>query len=58
MQPLAGWQGDDTLHLSSGITLRKETDSTGYLIRFNGRAVDNEIIDNAMVELKRLVERP
>jgi len=57
-QPPAGWQGDDTLHLSSGITLRKEADSNGFLIRFTGQGVDREIIDSVMLELKRLLERP
>ena len=57
-QPAAGWEGRDTLHLSSGITLRKETDSNGYLIRFNGKGIDSEVMDSVMVELQRLLERP
>jgi ParB family chromosome partitioning protein len=58
MQPPAGWQGDDTVHLSSGVTLRKEHDSNGYLIRLTGRGIDSEIVDSAMRELQRLLERP
>ncbi|MFT6943656.1 MAG: ParB family chromosome partitioning protein [Yoonia sp.] len=58
-QPLpAEWEGHDTLHLSSGVTLHKETDSNGYLIRFSGKGIDGEVIDSVMVELQRLLERP
>ena len=58
MQPPEGWQGGDTVHLSSGVTLRKEHDSNGYLIRLTGRGIDSEIVDSAMRELQRLLERP
>lgn len=58
MQPPAGWQGDDTVHLSSGVTLRKEQDSNGFLIRLSGKGINSEIVDSAMQELQRLLERP
>lgn len=58
MQPPAGWEGKDTVHLSSGVTLRKERDTNGFLIRLSGKGVDSEIVDSAMRELQHLLERP
>ena len=49
-----GWQGNDTLHLASGVTLRKEADGSGYLIRLSGQGGDSEMVDAAMQELERL----
>ena len=55
--PTPGWQGSDTLHLSSGITLQRGTDSHGYVIRLRGKAVNGDIVARAMDELSRLLER-
>lgn len=54
--PAVDWQGKDTLHLSSGITLRQEQDGNGYVIRLSGRGVDGEVMDSVMEELRRLLE--
>ncbi len=54
--PMPGWQGDDTLHLSNGITLQRGTDSQGYVIRLRGEAVNDDIVTMAMQELQRLLE--
>ena len=53
----AGWIGNDTLKLSTGVTLRKERDSQGFVIRLSGKPVDAEMIDAAMEELRNLFER-
>lgn len=53
-----GWQGKDTLHLSSGVTLIKCLDSNGYFIRLKGRAVDTETVDSAMEYLRYAFEKP
>ena len=55
--PVAGWDGD-TLHLSSGISLRKERDSHGYMIRMMGKGLSHDLLDSVMVELQRLLEKP
>jgi ParB family chromosome partitioning protein len=55
--PLPGWDGE-TLHLSSGISLRKERDSHGYMIRLSGKGISSELLDSAIAELQRLLEKP
>ncbi|MEP4196439.1 MAG: ParB N-terminal domain-containing protein [Aliishimia sp.] len=56
--PKAGWQDTETLHLSSGITLRRETDSQGYLIRMQGRGLSPDLVEKAMEHLRYLLEKP
>ncbi|WP_147114430.1 ParB N-terminal domain-containing protein [Tateyamaria sp. syn59] len=56
--PKPGWHGNDTLQLSNGITLRKESDSSGYVIRIAGSAVDAELMDSLIEEIRRLLEAP
>lgn len=56
--PKPGWQGADTLRLSSGVTLRKQADSRGYLIRLEGKPVNADLVDMIMVELQNLLEKP
>ncbi|QUJ78388.1 ParB N-terminal domain-containing protein [Sulfitobacter albidus] len=53
-----GWQDAQTLVLSSGITLRRSTDSRGYLIRFEGKGLDGDLMDSVMAELAHLLEKP
>lgn len=55
--PTPGWQGDDVLHLTNGITLQRGMDSQGYVIRLRGKAVNNDIVTMVMEELQRLLER-
>jgi len=47
-----------TLNLSSGITLQRDEDSQGYLIRLSGRGLTSDRIDSLMVELQNLLEKP
>lgn len=56
--PATGWQDNHTLRLSNGIVLSRESDSRGHLLRFEGRGVDSEMMDNIMIELQNLLERP
>jgi ParB family chromosome partitioning protein len=58
LPPAPGWSGDDVLHLSSGISLRKERDSQGFLIRMTGKGLSSDLMDSVMIELRRLLEAP
>lgn len=58
LPPAPGWEGKDTLHLSSGISLRKERDSHGYVIRLQGRGLNEDVLDAAMEQLRHLFEAP
>ena len=58
LPPASGWTSEDTLQLSSGISLRREKDSHGYLIRMSGPGLSSEILDSVMLELRRLLEAP
>ena len=55
--PALGWQGGDTLHLSSGITLQQGEDGHGYVIRIRGKGVNRNLVTKAMDELQRLLEK-
>ena len=50
--------GPEVRHTSTGFVLRREVDERGYSIRFEGRKVDAELVDAAMAELERLLEKP
>lgn len=54
--PAPGWQNNDVLRLSNGITIQKQEDSHGHLIRFKGKAVSSEVLRLAMEDLQRLME--
>ncbi|WP_289040980.1 ParB N-terminal domain-containing protein [uncultured Aliiroseovarius sp.] len=43
---------------STGFVLRREHDDRGYLIRFEGRKVDAEMVDAILVEVERWLEKP
>ncbi len=55
--PAAGWAGSDTLHTSAGITLRREADSSGFLIRFSGKGVNAELMDMLMLDIQEKLEK-
>lgn len=55
--PAPGWQGRETVRLSSGITLQCGEDSQGYVIRIRGAAANYDIVTLAMGELQRLLEK-
>ncbi|MBT8408216.1 MAG: chromosome partitioning protein ParB, partial [Alphaproteobacteria bacterium] len=54
--PVAGWRSNDTLHLSSGVTLQRGHDSKGYVIRISGRGATADMVESAMEELRSLFE--
>ena len=56
--PPNGWSGNDTLHLSSGVVLRKEVTDEGFAIRFSGQRLTPDLIDAAMEQLRQLFEAP
>ena len=47
-----GWSGNDTLRLSSGITLRKTSTPDGYAIHFSGKTLHPDMVDAAMERLR------
>ncbi len=57
MPPIAGWDGD-TLTLASGISLRKEHDGHGYLVRISGKNITSELLDSMMIEMQFLLDKP
>ncbi|MFX0543559.1 ParB/RepB/Spo0J family partition protein [Roseovarius sp. S4756] len=56
--PVAGWQGADVLHTSAGITIRKMRDERGYVLRFEGGKLDDDLMDSLMVEIQSLLDKP
>lgn len=53
---LSSWVDAKTLVTSSGVTIRQGQDDKGYLLRFEGRQIDAEMIDTLMIEIKALLE--
>ncbi len=56
--PPAGWSGQDTLRLSSGITLRKSSDANGYTIHVSGRGMSPDLMERLFEEVRHLLEKP
>ena len=56
--PTPGWRGADTLTTSVGITIRKQRDSNGFLLRFEGSGLDNELMESLILEIRALLEKP
>ncbi|WP_316247431.1 ParB N-terminal domain-containing protein [Roseobacter fucihabitans] len=52
-----GWAAQDTLHLSSGVTLQYGNDGQGYVIRLRGKGVDSALVERAMEHLRYLFEK-
>ncbi|MDP0926201.1 ParB/RepB/Spo0J family partition protein [Paracoccus onubensis] len=52
-----GWIDSKTIRTSSGITIRRATDSKGHILRFEGRGIDNDIMDSLMLEIQALLEK-
>ena len=55
--PKAGWRGEDTLHTSTGVTMRVERDQEGFVLRLKGLMLDQETMETIMADLIRLLER-
>lgn len=52
-----GWLDDKTLRTSSGVTIRRSSDSRGHLLRLEGAALTTELVDSLMLEIRALLER-
>jgi len=52
-----GWIDDKTLRTSSGITIRRATDSKGHILRLEGEALNSELMDSLMLHIQSLLER-
>ena len=52
-----GWLDDKTLRTSSGVTIRRSSDSSGHLLRLEGAALTTELVDSLMLEIRALLER-
>lgn len=48
--------GEGVVTLANGITLKRETDARGYCIRLEGGAVNAELLDVVMQEIRRVLE--
>lgn len=55
-RPRAQPKGPEKIETSSGVTLRRISDSKGYLIRIQGARVDADMVDIIMQEIERLLE--
>ena len=56
--PQIGWRNAQTLTTSSGITIRHQRDSKGFVLRLEGRQLDAELMDSLLVEIQALLEKP
>ncbi|ABV95922.1 partitioning protein ParB (plasmid) [Dinoroseobacter shibae DFL 12 = DSM 16493] len=54
--PAAGWHGRDTLQTSTGVTIRRETDGRGHILRLEGKRVTPDAIETIMLQIRDLLE--
>lgn len=52
-----GWIDSQTIRTSSGVTIRRATDSKGHILRFEGHPITAELMDSLMLEIQALLER-
>lgn len=52
-----GWIDGKTLRTSTGVTIRRATDSKGHILRLEGDALSSDLIDSLMLEIQSLLER-
>ncbi|MBM3604322.1 MAG: chromosome partitioning protein ParB [Alphaproteobacteria bacterium] len=55
--PSHGWIDDKTLRTSSGVTIRRSSDSKGHLLRLEGAVLTSDLMDSLMLEIRALLER-
>lgn len=53
-----GWRDADTMVTSSGVTIRRQADSKGFVLRFEGAAVDSTLMDSLLEEIRVFLEKP
>ncbi|GHG28100.1 ParB/RepB/Spo0J family partition protein [Paracoccus aerius] len=52
-----GWIDDQTLRTTSGITIRHARDGKAHVLRFEGAAIDNDLMESLIAEIQSLLER-
>ncbi len=57
-KPISGWTNADSIQTSAGITIRKKRDGQGFLLRFEGQGIDDDIMSSLMEEIRALLEKP
>ena len=57
-KPVAGWIDNDTVRLSSGVTMTMGHDGKAHFIRFGGHGVDAEILHSAVQYLQSVLDKP
>ena len=55
--PAPGWKGKDTLTTATGITLKRELDDKGFLIRISGRGTSTDMIEAIMQDIREKLEK-
>ncbi|MCE8007091.1 ParB N-terminal domain-containing protein [Aestuariivita sp.] len=56
-KPISNWVDAESLVTSAGITIRKQRDEAGFLLRFEGRGLDDELMTSLMQEIRALLEK-
>lgn len=52
-----GWIDDRTLRTTSGITIRHARDGKAHVLRLEGAALDSDLMDSLIAEIRALLER-
>ena len=52
-----GWIDDQTLRTTSGITIRHARDGRAHVLRLEGAALDADLMDSLIAEIRSLLER-
>ena len=52
------WADNDTLKTSTGVTMRREADNDGFLIRFTGKGLSAQMIEAIMIDIRDKLEKP
>lgn len=52
-----GWIDGLTLRTTSGITIRRARDGKAHVLRLEGAALDNDLMESLMLEIRALLER-
>lgn len=55
--PKVGWSGNDTLRTSTGVTMRAESSGDGFLIRFSGKGVSQDMMQTLMRDMQVKLEK-
>jgi ParB family transcriptional regulator, chromosome partitioning protein len=55
--PAPGWKGNDTLTTATGVTLKRELDDKGFLIRISGKGTSTDMIEAIMQDIREKLEK-